>query len=749
MYIMRMSKLLRAVLEAGNRYRLHLRLASIAFNYFLKFVGHWCTNKHKWYYFAVFASWYTADAETPILHPVENLFKNHIIGHRMFIKEEKRKLLKSSGRDLTAAKQPPWKRLLLQASAINQQHFKSNSPLDQSSAYLIIKRSNPQNIVTQNYSSPTVSRESGFIFKFKMKWKKQTTPNKHKMCFYGSSSVRTTEILNDQLGKCHAGLLSRALREVLPELPSAMLQWGGFGGTCVFCQAEVNCRSVTCRHKEDRALNETAAVCDRSILSNLKQALCWCSFEGDFKESPGHQGRLSAWGMSVVCTENRTAWGSCPMHQAHGPAFRRGSCAPSEICDVCYVKNMRFGPYSLVANPLVCKPGLQHSSHQEHFAVSDGVRSLTDPEQGVLQQQRVCSPIGWLCLGLPPHLPSHSHTVPPNCEKQHFHGCARSEVQGAAVALSESAGPLEDLKCRRHSVYGLDLLQLCVCWLLLVSSYCLVRHLSLKGAILFSSGIDIVVYKKEKRNKTFVLCVANLSETNKMSLPYKISQGLAEQKLTEVLAPNFFTQFKYWLSCACMGMLLGCPGNSQDVQDVQQQVQRYSCTALATVSVPVKNMCLTGVLPAGDACHEVVSAFHHCSSSEVYASSEKHVADAQDTGLHCRWEHLEQSAQCVQSPLLSAMAHEGMAEWQKGKTDWSCRVHKGFARLSEAVPHCTEGYQCVQGYIKISTSSCNSFGGSCKLAKHLALVTGLGHCQADQRLELYKGHTSVVLEKAF
>lgn len=59
--------------------------------------------------------------------------------------------------------------------------------------------------------------------------------------------------------------------------------------------------------------------------------------------------------------------------------------------------------------------------------------------------------------------------------------------------LSESAGALENLKYRRHSVYGLDLLQLCVCWLLLVSSYCLVclYHLSLKGAILFSSGCTL------------------------------------------------------------------------------------------------------------------------------------------------------------------------------------------------------------------------------------------------------------------
>lgn len=60
---------------------------------------------------------------------------------------------------------------------------------------------------------------------------------------------------------------------------------------------------------------------------------------------------------------------------------------------------MRFGTYRLVANPLVYQPGLQHRSLQEHFTVSDGVRSLTDPEQAVLQQC-VGSPIIWLCPGL-------------------------------------------------------------------------------------------------------------------------------------------------------------------------------------------------------------------------------------------------------------------------------------------------------------------------------------------------------------
>lgn len=60
---------------------------------------------------------------------------------------------------------------------------------------------------------------------------------------------------------------------------------------------------------------------------------------------------------------------------------------------------MSFGTHRVVANPLVYKPGLQHSSHQEPFTVSDAVRSLTDPEQGVLRQ-RARSPIVWPRLGL-------------------------------------------------------------------------------------------------------------------------------------------------------------------------------------------------------------------------------------------------------------------------------------------------------------------------------------------------------------
>lgn len=82
------------------------------------------------------------------------------------------------------------------------------------------------------------------------------------------------------------------------------------------------------------------------------------------------------------------------------------------------VKDMSFGTYRVVANPLVSKPVLQHSSHQEPFTVSDSVRSLTEPEQGVLHS--VGSPIGWLCLGLhqaaalAAHPATHSS---PNTEK--------------------------------------------------------------------------------------------------------------------------------------------------------------------------------------------------------------------------------------------------------------------------------------------------------------------------------------------
>lgn len=71
--------------------------------------------------------------------------------------------------------------------------------------------------------------------------------------------------------------------------------------------------------------------------------------------------------------------------------------------------------------------------------------------------------------------------------------CETKGCSSAAAALSESSGASKDFGYGRHSVYGLDLLQLWVCWLLLVSSYCLVClcRLGLKGAILFPSGCTL------------------------------------------------------------------------------------------------------------------------------------------------------------------------------------------------------------------------------------------------------------------
>lgn len=44
--------------------------------------------------------------------------------------------------------------------------------------------------------------------------------------------------------------------------------------------------------------------------------------------------------------------------------------------------------------------------------------------------------------------------------------CKAKRCCSAAAMLSEISGAMEDFKCRRHSVYGLDLLQPYVCWLL-------------------------------------------------------------------------------------------------------------------------------------------------------------------------------------------------------------------------------------------------------------------------------------------
>lgn len=65
------------------------------------------------------------------------------------------------------------------------------------------------------------------------------------------------------------------------------------------------------------------------------------------------------------------------------------------------------------------------------------------------------------------------------------------------------------------------------------------------------------------------------------------------------------------------------------------------------------------------------------------ASSEKHKADTQGTSLHCRWEHGKQSAQDVQSPFLSAVAHKRLAEFTGRNKDWSYRVQNLLGYLKQ------------------------------------------------------------------
>lgn len=62
---------LKSILCGFQAEELRLMLASIMFNYFFKFVGHWCTNKVNISGITLqfFALWYTTNAETPILHP--------------------------------------------------------------------------------------------------------------------------------------------------------------------------------------------------------------------------------------------------------------------------------------------------------------------------------------------------------------------------------------------------------------------------------------------------------------------------------------------------------------------------------------------------------------------------------------------------------------------------------------------------------------------------------------------------------
>lgn len=76
-------------------------------------------------------------------------------------------------------------------------------------------------------------------------------------------------------------------------------------------------------------------LCVTGILSNLKHALCWCSFEGDSKESPGLQGGLSAQVISAVCAESIENRVGVVSHTPGPRAQRSGGVAvPSQQRDV-------------------------------------------------------------------------------------------------------------------------------------------------------------------------------------------------------------------------------------------------------------------------------------------------------------------------------------------------------------------------------------------------------------------------------
>lgn len=163
---------------------------------------------------------------------------------------------------------------------------------------------------------------------------------------------------------------------------------------------------------------------------------------------------------------------------------------------------------------------------QEDLALMDGVSSLTDPEHRVLTGARrphsytpqqlfpyhmatelcLCSAADFTAdqpraVTFLPKDAKNMNCAGVNCYKitgighcsEFLHVCEIKGCSGAITTLLESWGASEDLKHRRHSVYSLDLLQPCVCWLLVVSSYCRVclYRPGLKRAILFSSGCTL------------------------------------------------------------------------------------------------------------------------------------------------------------------------------------------------------------------------------------------------------------------
>lgn len=173
------------------------------------------------------------------------------------------------------------------------------------------------------------------------------------------------------------------------------------------------------------------------------------------------------------------------------------------------MKDRRFGTYRLVANAVVYNPGLQHSSHQELFSVSDGVRSLTDPEQGVLQQC-VGSPIIWLCPGLPPGLPTDRHTfLPKHLERETFIGLSRVKITRIVASLTayrSARSKVQQCCCpafRKHRALGRFEVQEALClWVRFTAALCvlasagfvLLPHLSLSPQFERSHPVFIRVH---------------------------------------------------------------------------------------------------------------------------------------------------------------------------------------------------------------------------------------------------------------
>lgn len=156
------------------------------------------------------------------------------------------------------------------------------------------------------------------------------------------------------------------------------------------------------------------------------------------------------------------------------------------------------------------------------------------------------------------------------------------------------------------------------------------------------------------------------------------------------------------------------PSNSLSPRE--EYVLNWCGTSITGIELPVCRVSLSRISFhnnhwAAPLCHsylccEFVSAFHHCSSSEVYASSERHIADTQDASLHCRGEHLEQSAQCVQSPSLCCgtqgfgRIHRAKQRLELQSSEEICWAIWSSTPLHRRVPVCTRLFQGFHNFLR-------------------------------------------------